>query len=83
MNCKDSEKPGAEPGRPLPCTPLSLPPRIKEDSPTPLGTLSRRGKKRPTVGRLENLLWVVDATYRGSVSRPTVGLFWVLSKVSS
>ena len=33
-------------------------------------------KKRPTVGRRKNLLWVVDATYGRSSSRPTVGLFF-------
>ena len=31
-----------------------------------------RGKKRPTVGRRKNLLWVVSPTYRGSLRRPTV-----------
>gem|GEM_PF-6724416 len=36
---------------------------------------SQGGKKRSTVGRRKNLLWVVDATYRGSVRRPTVGFF--------
>ncbi len=30
---------------------------------------------RPTVGRRKNLLWVVDATYRGSQRRPTVDPF--------
>ncbi len=35
-----------------------------------------RGKKRSTVGRRKNLLWVVSTTYRGSHRRPTVGLFW-------
>ena len=30
---------------------------------------------RPTVGRRKNLLWVVDATYRRSSRRPTVGFF--------
>ena len=39
------------------------------------GVLRRGDKKRPTVGRRKNLLWVVDATYRGSVRRPTVGFF--------
>ena len=34
-----------------------------------------RGEKRSTVGRRKNLQWVVDATYRGSVGRPTVGFF--------
>ena len=75
MNCKDSEKPGAEPGWSLPCTPPCLLPSWKEESPTPSGAPSRRAKKRPTVGRRKNLLWVVDATYRGSVRRPTVGPF--------
>ena len=28
MNCKDSEKPGAESGQPLPCIPPCLPPCI-------------------------------------------------------
>ena len=32
-----------------------------------------KGKKRPTVGRRKNLLWVVSPTYRGSQRRPTVG----------
>ena len=36
------------------------------------------GKKRPTVGRRKNLLWVVNATYGRSVRRPTVGFFRVL-----
>ena len=34
-----------------------------------------RGKKRSTVGRRKNLLWVVMTTYRGSHRRPTVGRF--------
>ena len=34
-----------------------------------------RGKKRSTVGRRKNLLWVVMTTYRGSQRRPTVGRF--------
>ena len=38
------------------------------------------GKKRPTVGRRKNLLWVVYATYGRSVRRPTVGFFRVLWK---
>ncbi len=48
----------------------------------PPGGCSRRVKKRPTVGRRKNLLWVVNAAYRGSVRRPTVGFFrglWVTS----
>ena len=32
-----------------------------------------RMKKRPMVGRLENLLWVVDATHGRLLRRPTVG----------
>ena len=32
-----------------------------------------RGKKRPTVGRRKNLLWVVKTTYRRSSMRSTVG----------
>ena len=35
-----------------------------------------RGKKRSTVGRPKNLLWVGRPTYRGSQRRPTVGRFW-------
>ena len=35
-----------------------------------------RGKKRSTVGRRKNLLWVVMTTYRESHRRPTVGRFW-------
>ncbi len=35
-----------------------------------------RGKKRSTVGRRKNLLWVVMTTYRGSHRRSTVGRFW-------
>ena len=35
-----------------------------------------RGKKRSTVGRRKNLLWVVMMTYRGSHRRSTVGRFW-------
>ena len=34
-----------------------------------------RGKKRSTVGRRKDLLWVVMTTYRGSHRRPTVGRF--------
>ena len=34
-----------------------------------------RSKKRSTVGRRKNLLWVVMTTYRGSHRRPTVGRF--------
>ena len=34
-----------------------------------------RGKKRSTVGRRKNLLWVVMTTYHGSHRRPTVGRF--------
>lgn len=30
----------------------------------------------PTVGRKDDLLWVVDATYRRFLRRPTVGLFF-------
>ena len=71
MNCKDSEKPGAEPGRPLPCTPLSLPPLIKEESLPPSVGCSRRGEKtthggslkKPTVGRRCDLQWVGKTTY--------------------
>ncbi len=39
-----------------------------------------RGKKRPTVGRRKNLLWVVSPTYRGSLRRPTVDPFWAPSE---
>ena len=35
--------------------------------------LYAQAKKRPTVGRSKNLLWVASTTYRGSVDRPTVG----------
>ena len=35
-----------------------------------------RGKKRSTVGRRKNLLWVVMTTYRGSQRRPTVDRFF-------
>ena len=35
-----------------------------------------RGKKRSTVGRRKNLLWVGRPTYRGSQRRPTVGRFF-------
>ena len=35
-----------------------------------------RGKKRPTVGRRKNLLWVGRPTYRGSQRRPTVDRFF-------
>ena len=34
-----------------------------------------RGKKRSTVGRRKNLLWVGQPTYRGSHRRPTVDRF--------
>ena len=78
MNCKDSEKPGAEPGRPLPCIPLGLPPHGRKNHPSLREGAPEGGKKRPTVGRRKNLLWVVDATYRRSVRRPTVGFFRVL-----
>ena len=37
-------------------------------------------KKRPTVGRRKNLLWVVDATYGRSSRRPTVDPFLPLPK---
>ena len=39
-----------------------------------------RGKKRSTVGRRKNLLWVVMMTYRGSHRRSTVGRFWGVPK---
>ena len=39
-----------------------------------------RGKKRPTVGRQKNLLWVVLTTYRGSLRRPTVDPIWAPSE---
>ncbi|ERJ72794.1 hypothetical protein HMPREF1556_00523 [Porphyromonas sp. oral taxon 278 str. W7784] len=35
-------------------------------------------KKRPTVDRRKNLLWVVMTTYRRSHRRPTVGFIWGL-----
>ena len=35
-----------------------------------------RGKKRSTVGRPKNLLWVGRPTYSGSQRRPTVDRFW-------
>ncbi|WP_298575435.1 hypothetical protein, partial [uncultured Porphyromonas sp.] len=38
-----------------------------------------RVKKRPTVGRRKNLLWVVSTTYGASVRRPTVGRFYEVS----
>ena len=34
-----------------------------------------RSPIKPTVGRIDDLPWVVKATYRGSSRRPTVGLF--------
>ena len=34
-----------------------------------------RSQMDPTVGRKDDLLWVVDATYRRFLRRPTVGLF--------
>ncbi|ERJ71854.1 hypothetical protein HMPREF1556_01090 [Porphyromonas sp. oral taxon 278 str. W7784] len=40
----------------------------------------RRAKKRPTVGRRKNLLWVVSPTYGRSHRRPTVGSFLPLPK---
>ncbi len=46
-----------------------------EELPLKLGAKGR-GKKRPTVGRQKNLLWVVSPTYRGSLRRPTVGPIW-------
>ena len=45
-----------------------------EELPLKLG-VKGRGKKRPTVGRRKNLLWVVSPTYRGSLRRPTVDPF--------
>ncbi len=45
----------------------AIPPRLERA----LG----RGKKRSTVGRRKNLLWVGRPTYCGSHRRPTVGLF--------
>ena len=45
-----------------------------EELPLKLGA-TERGKKRPTVGRRKNLLWVVSPTYGRSHRRPTVGLF--------
>ena len=39
-----------------------------------------RGKKRPMVDRLKNLLWVVDAIHGRSHRRPTVGFILPLHK---
>ena len=39
-----------------------------------------RGKKRPMVDRLKNLLWVVDAIHGRSHRRPTVGFILPLLK---
>ena len=50
-----------------------------EEPPLHLGDKGR-GKKRPTVGRQKNLLWVVSPTYRGSLRRPTVDPFWAPSE---
>ena len=56
MNCKDSEKPGAEPGRSLPCIPISLPPHGRKNL-LPLREWDSEGdEKRPTVGRRKKLL---------------------------
>ncbi|ERJ72522.1 hypothetical protein HMPREF1556_00644 [Porphyromonas sp. oral taxon 278 str. W7784] len=49
-------------------------------SPTPLSPPAPRGKKKPTVGRRKNLLWVASPTYRRSLRRPTVGFFFALPK---
>ena len=50
-----------------------------EELPLKLG-VKGRGKKRPTVGRRKNLLWVVSPTYRGSLRRPTVDPIWAPSE---
>ena len=50
-----------------------------EELPLKLGAKGR-GKKRPTVGRQKNLLWVVLTTYRGSLRRPTVDPIWAPSE---
>ena len=50
-----------------------------EEPPLHLGDKGR-GKKRPTVGRQKNLLWVVLTTYRGSLRRPTVDPIWAPSE---
>ena len=43
MNCKDSEKPGAEPGRPLPCIPPCLPPQgVRVRQAQPIATIISR-----------------------------------------
>ena len=39
-----------------------------------------RGKKRPMVDRLKNILWVVDAIHGRSQRRPTVGFILPLLK---
>ena len=39
-----------------------------------------RGKKRPTVGRQKNLLWVGRPTYGRSSRRPTVDPIWAPSE---
>ncbi len=39
-----------------------------------------RGKKRSTVGRRKNLLWVVSPIHGRSHRRPTVGRFWGVPK---
>ena len=50
-----------------------------EELPLKLGAKGR-GKKRPTVGRQKNLLWVVSPTYCGSLRRPTVVPIWAPSE---
>ena len=71
MNCKDSEKPGAESGWSLPCIPLSLPPHGRKNL-SPLReraseggekTIHGRSSKKPTVGRQCDLQWVGKTTY--------------------
>ena len=52
-------------------------------TPLPLPRFLRppqEAKKRPTVGRRKNLLWVASPTYRRSLRRPTVGFFFALPK---
>ena len=50
-----------------------------EELPLKLGAKGK-GKKRPTVGRRKNLLWVVLPTYRGLLRRPIVDPIWAPSE---
>ena len=60
-------------------SPTNMETFLWEELPLKLGAKGR-GKKRPTVGRQKNLLWVGRPTYGRSSRRPTVDPIWAPSE---